>query len=105
MWTEFKTFLIKDNVIGLAIAVILGVALNTLVNSIVNDVIMPVVNLATAATGGTWREWKIWLTSNHTDGPAIAIGSVLANLLNFFIVGFVAWRISKLFVKPKPAAA
>lgn len=99
MWTEFKTFLIKDNVIGLAIAVILGVALNALVGSIVNDIIMPVINLATAAAGGTWREWRIWLTSNRTDGPAILIGNVLANLLNFLVVGFVAWRIAKIFVK------
>jgi large-conductance mechanosensitive channel len=30
MWTEFKTFLVKDNIIGLAIAVILGLALNKL---------------------------------------------------------------------------
>lgn len=103
MWTEFKSFLIKDNVIGLAIAVILGVALNALVGSIVNDVIMPLVNLATAATGGNWKEWRIWLTSNHTDGPAILLGNMLSNLLNFFVVGFVAWRISKVFVKPKAA--
>ena len=106
MWTEFKTFLIKDNVIGLAIAVILGVALNAVVNSIVNDVIMPVVNLATAATGGSWQEWRIFLTSNHADdAPAIQVGSLLSNLLNFFIVGFVAWRVSKIFMKPKPVAA
>ena len=102
MWTEFKTFLIKDNVIGLAIAVILGVALNAVVNSVVNDVIMPVVNLATAATGGSWQEWRIYLTSQRgDDAPAIHVGRLLAALLNFFIIGFVVWRISKIFVKPK----
>lgn len=106
MWTEFKTFLVKDNVIGLAIAVILGVALNAVVNSIVNDVIMPIVNLATAATGGSWQEWRIWLTSNHEEGaPAIYVGRLLAALLNFFVVGFIAWRISKIFVKPAPVVS
>jgi large conductance mechanosensitive channel len=107
MWTEFKTFLIKDNVIGLAIAVILGVALNAVVSSIVNDVIMPVVNLATAATGGNWVDWKLHLTSDESEGaPAILYGRLLSALLNFFIVGFVAWRISKIFMKPKePATA
>jgi large conductance mechanosensitive channel len=99
MWKEFKAFLIKDNVIGLAIAVILGGTLNKLVGSLVDDVIMPVVNLATAAAGGTWRDWRIWLTGNHTDGPAIAIGSLFSNLVNFFIIGFICWRIAKLFVK------
>lgn len=103
MWTEFKTFLIKDNVIGLAIAVILGVALNAVVNSVVSDVIMPVVNLATAATGGSWQEWKIPLTgSDAPDAPGIFIGRVLSALLNFLVVGFIAWRISRIFIKPAP---
>ena len=97
MWTEFKTFLVKDNVIGLAIAVILGVALNRLVGSIVDDVIMPVIGLAQPT--GNWQEWEITLT----DAAAIRIGSILAALLNFLVIGFVCWRISLVFVKPKPA--
>ena len=100
MWKEFKAFLIKDNVIGLAIAVILGVALNNVVGSIVNDIIMPVVNLATAATGGNWKDWHIALGSGE-DAPKILIGSLLGNLINFIVIGFICWRISKAFVKPK----
>jgi large conductance mechanosensitive channel len=101
MWKEFKAFLIKDNVVGLAIAVILGIALNAVVGSIVNDIIMPVVNLATAATGGNWKDWFIPLTSAGKDGPKMLIGSLLGNLLNFFVIGFICWRIAKAFVKPK----
>lgn len=103
MWQEFKAFLIKDNVIGLAIAVILGVALNNVVGSIVNDVVMPVVNLATAATGSSWREWYIPLTGGGEDAPKIMIGSLLGNLINFLVIGFICWRIAKAFVKPKEA--
>lgn len=103
MWTEFKTFLIKDNVIGLAIAVILGAALNRLVGSVVDDVIMPVVNLATAATGGNWKDWYIPLTTAGADGPKMMIGTTIGAVINFIIIGFVCWRIAKMFVKPKPA--
>jgi large conductance mechanosensitive channel len=102
MWTEFKAFLIKDNVIGLAIAVILGVALNNVVGSIVNDVVMPVVNIATAATGSSWRDWAIPLGSGE-EAPKILIGSLLGNLINFLVIGFICWRIAKAFVKPKEA--
>ena len=106
MWQDFKTFLIKDNVIGLAIAVIIGLALNKLVGSLVDDIIMPLVNLATASMGGSWKEWRIWLTSNHDkDAPAIMVGNLLSNLLNFLVIGFVCWRIAKIFVKPAPAKA
>ena len=104
MWKEFKAFLIKDNVVGLAIAVIIGLALNAVVKSLVDDILMPVINLATAAVGGSWKDWKIWLTGNHTDGPAMMIGSLLGNAINFIVIGFVCWRISKIFVKPAPPA-
>ena len=104
MWTEFKTFLIKDNVIGLAIAFIIGASLTKLVTSIVDDVIMPVVNLATAATGGNWKDWYIPLTMAGADGPKMLVGNVIGAVINFFVIGFICWRIAKVFVKPKPAA-
>jgi large conductance mechanosensitive channel len=111
MWTEFKAFLIKDNVIGLAIAVILGTTLNRLVGSVVDDLIMPLVNVVTASTGGgAWEDIKVGLpgsavnlATGELEGPALRIGFFLAALLNFFIIGFVLWRISKVFLKPKAA--
>jgi large conductance mechanosensitive channel len=103
MWTEFKTFLVKDNIIGLAIAVILGLALNKLVTSVVDDVIMPVVNLATASTGGNWKDWYLPLTSAGAEGPSMLIGNIIGNLINFIVIGFVCFMIAKAFVKPKPA--
>ena len=104
MWTEFKTFLIKDNIIGLAIAFIIGAAMVKLVTSIVDDVIMPVVNLATAATGGNWKDWYIPLTSAGAEGPKMLVGNVIGAVINFLVIGFICWRIAKAFVKPKATA-
>src|SRR5688572_3867100 len=101
MWTGFKTFLIKDNVIGLAIAFIIGAAMVKLVTSVVDDVIMPVVNLATAATGGNWKDWYIPLTTAGADGPKMLVGNVIGAIINFLVIGFICWRIAKVFVKPK----
>jgi large conductance mechanosensitive channel len=103
MWTEFKTFLIKDNIIGLAIAFIIGAAMVKLVTSVVDDVIMPVVNLATAATGGNWKDWYIPLTSAGAEGPKMLVGNVIGAIINFLVIGFICWRIAKVFVKPKVA--
>ena len=47
MWKEFKAFLIKENVLALAIAVVVGLALNKLVTALVDDFIMPIVAAAT----------------------------------------------------------
>jgi large conductance mechanosensitive channel len=101
MWTDFKTFLIKDNIIGLAIAFIIGAAMVKLVTSVVDDVIMPVVNMATSATGGNWKDWYIPLTSAGADGPKMLVGNVIGAIINFLVIGFICWRIAKVFVKPK----
>ena len=101
MWTDFKTFLVKDNVIGLAIAFIIGAAMTKLVTSLVDDVIMPVVNMATSATGGNWKDWYLPLTSAGAEGPKMLVGNVIGAIINFLVIGFICWRIAKAFVKPK----
>ena len=84
--------------IGLAIAVIIGLTLNKLVGSVVDDLIMPLV--AQLLPAGGWQQWAVALPR---EGTAIKVGNILAALLNFFVVGFVCWRIAKMFVKPAPA--
>ncbi|HEY9449674.1 MAG TPA: MscL family protein [Gemmatimonadaceae bacterium] len=97
MWAEFKTFLIKQNALALAIAFVIGAALNTVVQAIVNDVIMPIV--AVAAPSGEWQK-AMWKAGPFNFG----VGNLASAVLNFLIIGFVAWRLSKLFIKePAPA--
>jgi large conductance mechanosensitive channel len=105
MWKEFKAFLIKDNIIGLAIAVILGLALNKLVTSVVDDLIMPIINLASAATGDSWKDWYIPLTSAGADGPRMLIGNIIGNVINFLVIGLVCFLFAKAFVRPKPSTS
>ena len=94
MIREFKEFLLKQNVIALAIAVVVGAALNTLVQALVNDFIMPIV-----VAGGPAGDWR---TATWDVGPVkFGVGDFLSALINFLIVGFVAWRISKIFIKPE----
>lgn len=100
MWKEFKAFLVKDNVIGLAIAVILGTTLNKLVGSVVDDLIMPIVSFV-MPPNTSWQEFTI----PPGNEKGIRLGAFIAALVNFFIIGFVCWRISKFFIKPKDTAA
>jgi large conductance mechanosensitive channel len=98
MWREFKAFLLKENVLALAIAVVVGGALNKLVTALVEDFIMPLIAVATP-------DPKTWQTA-VTPGPVpFKIGDFGGALINFIIIGFVAWRISKAFIRPAPAAA
>jgi large conductance mechanosensitive channel len=94
MIKEFKDFLLKQNIVALAIAVVVGTALNTLVKALVDDFIMPVV--AAVGPGGEWQT-ATWDVGSVKFG----IGDFIAALINFLIIGFVAWRISKIFIKPE----
>jgi large conductance mechanosensitive channel len=93
MFKDFKDFLLKQNVVALAIAVVVGVALNTLVKAIVDDLIMPIV--VALGPGGDWQK-ATWTVGSVKFG----VGDFAAAVINFFIIGLVAWRISKIFIKP-----
>src|SRR5215212_8939131 len=94
MVTEFKEFLLKQNVVALAIAVVVGTALNALVKAVVDDFIMPLI--VAIGPGGEWQK-ATWTVGTVQFG----VGDFIAALINFLIVGFVAWRISKIFIKPE----
>lgn len=96
MWTEFKSFLLKQNIVALALAVVVGAALNKVVTAFVDDFIMPVVAVVTP--GGNWR------TATWNVGPfAFGVGDFLSAVLGFIIVALVAWRIAKFLIKDDPA--
>ena len=102
LWSEFHAFLIKQNVLALAIGVVIGAALNDVVKAIVEGLIMPVV-AAVSPDPKTYQEltWAV-------GGAVFKPGIVLAALLNFLIIGLVAWRLTKLFIRPEtpsPSAA
>ena len=97
MLGDFRAFLLKQNVIALAIAVVVGAALNKLVTAVVDDFIMPIV--AAASPGGAWQQWTV-----HAGPVAFKVGDFLGALLNFLIIGLVAWRISLLFIRPEPSS-
>jgi large conductance mechanosensitive channel len=97
MFKEFKDFLLKQNVVALAIAVVVGTALNTLVKALVDDFIMPIV--VAFGPGGDWQT-ATW----NVGSVKFGIGDFIAAAINFLIIGLVAWRISKIFIKPESEA-
>jgi large conductance mechanosensitive channel len=92
MWREFKAFLLTANVLSLALAVVIGAALAKVVSALVADIIMPIVGVA--VPGGAWREW-VW----QVGAAKFALGDFLGTVIDFLIIGFVVWRISKAFIR------
>src|SRR4051794_27485735 len=92
MLKDFRAFLQKQNVIGLAIAVVVGGALSGVVKSIVDDFIMPVILPFTL--GGEWQKWTLNLGPVH-----LGVGHFLGAMINFLIISIVAWQLTRFFVK------
>ncbi len=78
---EFKEFAIKGNMLDLAVGVIIGAAFKTIVDSIVNDIIMPLIGIL---MGGT----DFSKLSIGIGGAQVMYGSLIQNIINFFIVAF-----------------
>src|SRR5262249_15380770 len=70
MLEEFKKFILRGNVVDLAVGVIIGVAFGAIVASLVGDIIMPIVG---AATGGLdFSNYYLPLSSKVQQGAAYA---------------------------------
>lgn len=82
---EFRDFLSKYKVMGMAVAFILGIYLGALVQSLVSDLIMPIVQYATP--GVQWQNIDI--------GP-FRIGSFVGALITFLIVALVIFLLVKM---------
>lgn len=108
---EFKTFLSKGNVLGLAIGIIMGNAFNEIVNSLINDVFMPVIGLA--LSGVSFDSWYIPLNGQTYDSfaaakaasaPMITVGNFISAIINFLIVALILFLIMKAINKAEEAA-
>ena len=107
MLKGFRDFLTKENVIALALAVVIGTATGKVVSALVEGAVMPVVGLLLPA--GNWRETRIVLERTVRDGEtvenAIQVGTVFGALLDFMIVAFVVYLVGRALVKAPPPPA
>jgi len=102
MLNEFKAFIMRGNVLDLAVGIIIGAAFTGIVNSLVSDIIMPPIGII--AGGIDFKDYFINLSGGDyatlaaakTVGAAtINYGVFLNQMLNFLIVGFAVFMIVK----------
>ena len=101
MLKDFKEFAFKGNVLDMAIGVIIGAAFGKIVTSLVNDLIMPIISILIG--GLNFTDLKYVITPKHGDiaENAIAYGSFIQNVVNFFIIAFCIFMFVKLIEKFK----
>jgi large conductance mechanosensitive channel len=86
---EFRKFILRGNVVDLAVGVVIGTAFGKIVDSLVKDIFMPIIGLM---TGGL----DVSKQSIHLYGDAnLAWGSFLQAVINFVIIGFCMFLVVK----------
>lgn len=88
MWKEFKQFIMRGNVIDLAIAVVLGAAFGAVITSLTNDIIMPLVGIFLGGID--------FSSLSVTVGSAVvAYGMFIQAIINFLIIALALFFIIK----------
>ncbi len=92
---EFRQFLLKNNVMALAIGFILGAAVGKVVTALVSDFIMPLVGIITPS--GEWQQFTY-----QAAGAKFLVGDFLAAVVDFVIIALVVFMATKSLFKPEP---
>ena len=115
MLKEFKNFVMKGNVIDLAVAVIIGVAFGAIVSSLVNDIIMPLigqllgkVNFTDLFINLSGQKYATLAAAKAAGAATINYGVFINTIINFIIIAFVIFiivrQINRMKKPPEPAA-
>ncbi len=111
MWSEFRTWLLKANVLALALAVVVGTALAAAVTSLVKDVLMPPIGLALGRVDFanlfidlSGKGYPTLKAAQEAGAPTINYGNFINTVITFIVVALVVFLIGRTFVKePAPA--
>ena len=98
---EFKEFIMRGNVLDMAIGVIIATAFGAITNSLINNILMPIIGLLFG--GLDLSKWDIVLKAAETDAAGevvkeavvLGIGTFLTAIINFILIAFVVFLIVK----------
>lgn len=96
MWKEFKEFVVRGNVVDLAVGIVIGVAFGKIITSLVEDILMPPVGLllgkvdfANLFISLSGQIFPSLAAAKAAGAPTINYGVFLNTVINFVIVAFV----------------
>lgn len=114
MIKDFKEFIMRGNVLDMAVGIVIGIAFGTIVSSIVNDIIMPPIGLVLGnvdfsslfvnLSGGDYTSLA---EAKKAGAAVIAYGAFINTIINFLLVAIVMFILIRVFnrFKKKQEAA
>ena len=115
MIKEFRDFILRGNVLDLAIGIIMGAAFGGIVNSLVKDVIMPPIGLALGKVDFTnlfipldGKSYPSLKAAQDAGASTLNYGLFITTIIQFLIIAFVVFllirSVNRMVPKPKPVA-
>ena len=115
MFSDFKQFVMRGNVVDLAVGFVLGAAFGKITTSLVNDVIMPPIGLVLGKVDFSSlylnlseKQFPTLAAAKTAGAPIIAYGSFINTIIDFIIVAFAMFILVKQvnrLAAPAPAPA
>jgi large conductance mechanosensitive channel len=116
MLKDFKTFLMRGNVVDLAVALVLGAAFGAIVTSLVNDIIMPPVGLALRGVDFanlfvslSGQSFPTLAAAKAAGAPTLNYGLFFNSIVNFVLVALAMFmlvrQVARLLPPPPPPLA
>ena len=114
MLKEFKEFIMRGNVLDLAVAVVIGAAFGKIIASFVEDILMPPIGLALGGVDFSslfinlsGKAYPSVAAAKAAGAPTLNYGIFLNTIINFLIIAFAIFLLLKQInrlQKPAPAA-
>ena len=112
MLKEFKEFIMRGNVLDLAVAVVIGAAFGKIVASFVEDILMPPIGLAVGGADFSnlfislsGKDFPSVAAAKAAGAPTLNYGIFLNNIVNFLIIAFAIFLLLRQIDRlQKPAA-
>ncbi len=100
MWSEFKAFVMRGNVLDLAVGVIIGAAFGRIVTSMVEDLIMPPLGLILGRVNFTdmflcldARSYPSQVAAKAAGAPCVYYGAFITNIITFLITALAIFLV------------
>jgi large conductance mechanosensitive channel len=95
MWKEFKKFVMRGNIINIAVGMVLGVAFGKIVSSFVNDVLMPPIGLLLGGVDFSKLVIVLKKATENSEAVTIRYGVFINTIISFLIIAFVIFLMLK----------
>ncbi|WP_010230182.1 large conductance mechanosensitive channel protein MscL [Gillisia marina] len=106
--SDFKSFLMKKDIVALATAVVIGAAFNKVISSVVADIFMPVIGVLTGGTDFSQKfisldgqKYATLEAAQEAEAAVLTYGNLIQAIIYFILVGLFVFLFLKAYEKTK----